>query len=291
MKEVLSKIKNIKSKKTVIALLVLSLAFVSGTLAYYRNTFALNNPFETSEFATSVSEAFVSPNGWQPGDTTNKSLTVTNDGDVDVKARVKIVETWKDKNNNVISNTLPNGEKAAIINYHNTDKWIAKTCSGETYFVYTDTLEKNDETDSLIDSVTFNPNATGGFACNRVENNTGGSTVQCEGTGADYDGATYSLQLVVETVQASAASASWGTCTTNTYTVTFNGNGNDSGSTAVKTCTYGENCTLTANGFVKDGLNFNGWSKTVDGPLAYTDGATVKNLAVSGNINLYARWE
>ena len=78
--------------------------------------------------------------------------------------------------------------------------------------------------------------------------------------------------------------------TANTYTISFNGNGNTGGSTANKTCTYGQNCTLTSNGFTRTGYIFEGWATSASGSVVYSNGATVKNLAKSGTYNLYAKW-
>ena len=77
--------------------------------------------------------------------------------------------------------------------------------------------------------------------------------------------------------------------TANTYKVVFNNNGGTGAMDSV-TCTYDKNCILTKNTFTKTGYTFAGWSKTSDGIVAYTNNATVKNLAESGSITLYAKW-
>ena len=76
----------------------------------------------------------------------------------------------------------------------------------------------------------------------------------------------------------------------NTYKVSFNGNGNSGGSTSTVTCTYGSNCTLSANGFTKTGYSFAGWATSASGSVVYADQASVKNLATSGTVTLYAKW-
>ena len=77
--------------------------------------------------------------------------------------------------------------------------------------------------------------------------------------------------------------------TANTYKVVFNNNGG-SGNMDTITCTYDKDCTLTKNAFTKTGYTFAGWSKTSTGAIEYTNGSTVKNLAASGSITLYAKW-
>jgi hypothetical protein len=99
----------------------------------------------------------------------------------------------------------------------------------------------------------------------------------------------------------------------NTYTIVYNKNDttfayddNDknlaSGSTAASVHTYDAEKNLTANGFVRPGYVFLGWSTTAlsprtspndyPSPIAYTDETSVKNLtATNGDtINLYAVW-
>ena len=77
--------------------------------------------------------------------------------------------------------------------------------------------------------------------------------------------------------------------TANTYKVVFNNNGG-TGSMDAITCTYDKDCKLSTNTFTKTGYTFAGWSKTSDGAIEYTNTATVKNLAESGSITLYAKW-
>ena len=74
--------------------------------------------------------------------------------------------------------------------------------------------------------------------------------------------------------------------TANSYTVKFDGNGAE-GTMANQSFTYDAEQALTANGFTKTGYTFAGW-KLDD--TTYEDGATVKNLATSGEITLIAQW-
>ena len=78
-------------------------------------------------------------------------------------------------------------------------------------------------------------------------------------------------------------------CNANTYTITYNANGG-SGTMNKTTCTYDTNCTLAANSFTKDGYAFVRWTKDSTTGTGYTAGSTVKNLATSGNVNMYAKW-
>ena len=57
------------------------------------------------------------------------------------------------------------------------------------------------------------------------------------------------------------------------------------------TCTYDTNCTIAANSFTYYGYEFVSWTKDSTTGTSYTAGSTVKNLATSGNINMYAKWK
>ena len=76
----------------------------------------------------------------------------------------------------------------------------------------------------------------------------------------------------------------------NTYTITYNANGG-SGSMNKTTCVYDTNCTIAGNSFTKENYDFVNWAKDSATGTTYNAGATVKNLATSGNVDMYAIWE
>jgi len=79
--------------------------------------------------------------------------------------------------------------------------------------------------------------------------------------------------------------------TPNTYSVKYNANGG-SGTMSNSSHTYGTAKALTANAFTKTGYTFNGWNTKDDGSgTAYANSASVKNLATSGTVTLYAQWK
>ncbi len=76
-----------------------------------------------------------------------------------------------------------------------------------------------------------------------------------------------------------------------TYTIAFNANGG-TGSMANVTMTYGVAKNLPANTFTRTGYTFLGWSKDKNATTAtYADKQSVKNLATSGTVTLYAVWK
>lgn len=80
----------------------------------------------------------------------------------------------------------------------------------------------------------------------------------------------------------------------NSYVITFDSCKGDSVPTETLDMVYdtAKNLPLISDmeGFVRLGYTFNGWALEKDGEPVYSDGATVKNLVESGNINLYAVW-
>ena len=205
-----------KNKKTMIILLVLCVGLVGITIAYFSNSATLDNLFSTKEYGTTYTEEFVSPSNWLPGDTTDKTVTVTNSGQVDEAVRISYTEEWKSNNGTTLSGLIDefgkltdieeNSEKAAIINFNNTDDWTYNN----GYYYYNYRLQPGEETSSFIESVTFNPKVTLGDTCTETESN-GKKTITCNSSGDDYDNATYKLTLKIETVQYNKYKEAWTT--------------------------------------------------------------------------------
>ena len=74
------------------------------------------------------------------------------------------------------------------------------------------------------------------------------------------------------------------------YTVVFHAS--EKGATVSQSFRYGQKKALQANTFRKDGCFFIGWSRTVNGAVAYTDGQVVHDLASTSGakVHLYAQW-
>ena len=75
------------------------------------------------------------------------------------------------------------------------------------------------------------------------------------------------------------------------YTVAFDAN-TGTGSMTSQSFTYDAAQNLTASTFTRTGHLFAGWSTTTDGPVEYTDGQSVSNLASEdgATVTLYAQW-
>ena len=75
------------------------------------------------------------------------------------------------------------------------------------------------------------------------------------------------------------------------YTIKFNANGG-SGTMSDVVMTVGKSQNLPKNTFTRSGYTFLGWSKDKNASAAaYTDGQSVKDLAQSGTVTLYAIWK
>ncbi len=125
--------KKINNKKTIIILLVLCIGLIGLTIAYFSNSTILDNLFSTKPYETTYTETFVSPDNWLPGGATEKTIIVTNSGQVDEAVRISYIESWISNNgttlsglidsNDLLTDIEENSEKAAIINFSNTDDW------------------------------------------------------------------------------------------------------------------------------------------------------------------------
>ena len=110
-------------------------------------------------------------------------------------------------------------------------------------------------------------------------------------TKADGTGTTYKNKASVKNLASSGTVTLYAKWAGNSYSITFNANGG-TGTMAAQKMTYGTASTLNANKFAKSGYTFNGWNTKADGKgTTYKDKASVKNLATSGKVTLYAMWK
>ena len=209
-----------KEKKNLIIILILLVGVVGITLAYFSNSTSIDNLFSTKKYGSTITEEFISPDGWLPGDETSKSIVATNTGEVDQAVRISYTEKWLDSNNNELNGwihedgtksshtteeELSSDERVAIINFDNNDDWTYK----DGYYYYNYRLQPNESTSSLIKSVTFNPKTKLDDTCTSSISN-GKKTVTCNSSGSDYDNAIYTLTFTIETVQFNKYGSAWG---------------------------------------------------------------------------------
>ena len=193
--------KNKKLTKLFVTIAIMLVIGIGGTFAYYQNTISFENEFKTGKYGTEVTERFVSPTDWVPGDKTNKDVIVKNTGSICQNARVSYTESWQDKN----GDPLPlekNGVRAAIIEFDNVNDWEKK---GD-YYYYKEDIMPGQESNSFIKSVTYNPEVNNGYTCETV-----GNTKTCTVDANGYAGGTYTLTINVETVQCDKKEEAWTT--------------------------------------------------------------------------------
>ncbi|MBQ9318510.1 MAG: hypothetical protein IJR82_02640, partial [Bacilli bacterium] len=163
------------------------------------------------EYGTTYIEKFTSPDNWLPGDETEKTLEVTNSGNVDEAVRVKVEESWKSKNGTTL--LLKQGDNvAALINFINGDDWTKVEVDNEDYYYYyyNYKLAPGETTSKLLDKVTFNSAITSSATCSDTIVD-GTTTRTCNSNETGYDGATYTLTLTVETIQYNKYQGAWDT--------------------------------------------------------------------------------
>lgn len=213
-----------KKRKLVIALvLVAVIGVVGGAFAFFQTSNEFKNVFSTSAYKTSVTEKFESPSNWTPGTETAKTVIAKNEGDVDVAVRVSYTESWlagDGKTELALKQNSTDENNVAIINFDNTSDWTKSHCGSDTetnYWIYKSDLKNGQSTSSFIKSVTFNPDTViddeTSMKCSDDTSVEGQITKTCQSTGKGYNGATYTLNIKVETVQADKKTEAWGTCT------------------------------------------------------------------------------
>ncbi len=177
----------------ILSLLVIG---VGGTIAYYSSSAIFDNKFKTLPYSMQYTEQFESPSDWIPGTTTDKKVYINNLSEVPVVGRVSYEAFWNDKDGNTLPLILSDGSDVAIINFTETDKWF----NVGNYYYYYKVIGANESSEnSFIESVTFNENVVNSKNCT-----TNNNIYICEATGASYDGATYTLNVKIETIQSEA---------------------------------------------------------------------------------------
>ena len=192
------------NNKALIALaLVALIGIVGGTYAYFTSTSTLNNSFKTGTYATSVTEEFVSPTNWVPGTVTQKKVNVTNKGTVSIVARASYTESWTAADGTSLSLTR-NGDP--IAQFEIGSDWVQEG----NYYYYNKVLGQNATSTDFLEDVTFNPEFEllegTDIHCETVGTvGQGTAEVKCSNLRSGYAGATYTLNITIETIQSDRA--------------------------------------------------------------------------------------
>ena len=200
--------KNNKKPFIFMLMLVAVSIIVGGTIAYYTSNDTFNNEFNTGTYVIQTQENFESPDNWTPGTTTDKTVIATNKGNTPAAVRVKLTPSWVGSDG-VTTLPLTDGtNEAAIINFA-FDKDYKWEKVGDWYY-YIRSLDTNESTSSLLESVTFNPNVNISATHDCVEDQTTHETV-CTTETTGYGDATYKLRVDIETCQFDKYREIWNT--------------------------------------------------------------------------------
>lgn len=198
---------NSKNKKKLLVVGALGmLTVLGGTLAYFTTTTNIVNKFKTGLYQNKIVEEFVSPTNWTPGTVTEKTVKVTNSGDIPMAVRASITEKWVSASGKELSLKDSNNNVASIIEFG--EEWT-KDNDGFYYYGTKENktvLDASAETTSFIKSVKFNENIK---ATLKESISSDGKTVTYTSSGDGYDNATYTLTVRIDTVEYDAARNLW----------------------------------------------------------------------------------
>ena len=217
--------KNIKNKRALLfgGILCLAFAAIAITIAYNRDSSVLANNFELGGiYKTVTTEEFVGPDNWTPCQEVPKTVTVKNEGNVDVAVRISYEEYWRDGREGYQNYTLSpekDGVRLAIIEFQNETDWELR----DGYYYYKHTLAPGESSNSLFKSVTLNCEANmvdeDSYCSEMPDGTTECMTAPvfvlapCTLAGClsnNYQAAKYHLKIKVETIQADKRGAwSW----------------------------------------------------------------------------------
>lgn len=219
-----------KNKKTIIAVaLVCIIGIITGTFAYFSTTDVFHNLFDTEIYKNEITEVFESPQNWRPGDTTPKTVSVTNTGNVDMAVRISLYDEWRGPNNEFSWNEYRDPDTRidkpiAEINFSsdNMDSWYYVEGYGNDpdVYYYKYKLAKSETTSPLIESVTFSPD----FVIENDSNNSGTKETctydesehkkTCVVTPSEFSDWTYKLTIKIETTDFDLYKDAWNTTMT-----------------------------------------------------------------------------
>lgn len=188
-----------KNKKKLLIVSGISLlTVIGGTLAYFSTSDTYENIFKSGKYQNEIIEKFTSPTNWTPGTTTEKEVTVKNNGNVAMAVRASITETWTSASGYNLALTDDYNNTAAIIHFN--EGW-EKASDGYYYYGTKSNLTKleaNETTIPFISAVTFNENIKASLN-KKVSNN--GQTITYTSDGNGYDDAEYKLIIKIDTIQ------------------------------------------------------------------------------------------
>ena len=201
------RILNMKSLYAIIA--VFFLGMIGTTFAYFGTNNTFTNEFNAGEYKIKTQEVFESPTDWKPGDQTPKVVNVKNEGTIGAAVKVCFEEKIEDKNGNNLSLFDSNGTSIANLGLQN--QYFAfwkKDCNSNCYYYYK-MLAPGETTENLLEKVTYSTDFIQPSTINCTEDSETHSKT-CTSNITDYNGAKYTLDIKIETVQYQYYHDTWG---------------------------------------------------------------------------------
>lgn len=222
------------------------------------------------------------------------SNSVAPGGSLSIDATVSSGYAWNRWTGNTSYLTSAATVKANTVQANTNNISLTATATGNTYYVqYNKNGSYVGKTDEDVKGTMSNSTCVYGTAKNltAIAYSLTGYSFNGWNTKSDGTGTNYADKASVSTLTTTSGAtvhlyAKW---KANTYTIEYNANGG-SGTMPNATHTYDSTKSLTKNTFTKENYMFMGWSTSSNGDVEYTDEESVKNLATSGTITLYAVW-
>lgn len=134
------------------------LAGIAGSGASYVSSVNIRNPLATRKSAVELVENFNPNSTFLPGETVDKKPFFRNTGEVDLILRVRVVESWKDSQGNLLSTNPPDTEN---VTKNWTESWNNDWFLVGDYYYYKHILRKAGEegsvTEDILESLTLSP--------------------------------------------------------------------------------------------------------------------------------------
>jgi alternate signal-mediated exported protein len=218
--------KKLQKKKNIAAVTALGIFVLIGvTVAYHTSTGAFRNLFKLGYWQNETTEVFDIPNDWQPCQEIPKTVIGKNTGTVPAVVRLKYEEYWKaagsTSTDHISELSLVDGDsnKIASVNLQNQSDWVD---GGDGWYYYRYTIKPQEETNSLLKSVTLDcRNDFGGIndVCT-----VDGNTRSCTRLNDDYEDASFHVFVTVQYLQEDECDNVWGHCTEPQYHADCNSN-------------------------------------------------------------------
>ncbi|MEG0919742.1 MAG: BsaA family SipW-dependent biofilm matrix protein [Anaerovoracaceae bacterium] len=160
------------NRKLIIISGLVALLLMSGTLAFFSSTMAVNNVFGngTGQYGSKTIEKFTPKDNWTSGETVTKEVSVVNTGDYNLWARVKFSESWSRNGKPISGYSYNSGEPgftnaSPVIKNLNETEW---TLGGDGFYYLNKKLTPGKTSSPVLRSITLNNGIDMGSHVNKL---------------------------------------------------------------------------------------------------------------------------